>query len=151
MVFGVAAQLLCFNTSFQPALFLVLHSQTKGSWSFTARHITFLWDYKELSAKQCWRRQLQHSHLPLVCCWPDQWVHSFALIKELKKKQKGQHFSAVNNQRYKNNVCRRRAVWLMLNENLNAISLRWEGLFPVAITVTIMPQKDISTSFRPTS
>lgn len=39
----------------------------------------------------------------------------------------------------------------MLNENLNAISLRWEGLFPVAITVTIMPQKDISTSFRPTS
>lgn len=39
----------------------------------------------------------------------------------------------------------------MFNENLKAISLRWEGLFPVAITVTIMPQKDISASFRPTS
>lgn len=149
MVFGVAAQLLSFNTSFQPALFLVLHSQTKGSWSFIARHITFLWDYKELSAKQCWRRQLQHSHLPLVCCWPDQWVHSFALTKELKKVSISVQW--IFNLRYKNNACRRRAVWLMLNENLKAISLRWEGLFPVAITVTIMPQKDISASFRPTS
>lgn len=38
----------------------------------------------------------------------------------------------------------------MLNENLNAISLRWEGLFAVTITVTIMPQKDIITVPRHT-